>query len=124
VKDRLDARESILGGARYITQLRDGLPEDIPEPDRTWMAMAAYNIGLGHLQDARDLARRQGKNPNAWRDMKEILPLLTRSRHNASLRYGFARGGEARAFAENVRIYYDILSRYEKPYRDIWSVGG
>lgn len=124
VKDRLDARESILGGARYLTQLRDGLPGDIPEPDRTWLAMAAYNIGLGHLQDARVLARRLGRNPNEWRDMKEILPLLARSKHNAGLRYGFARGGEARAFTENVRIYYDILSRYEKPYRDIWSLGG
>lgn len=122
VKDRLDARESILGGARYIAQLRDGLPESIPEPDRTWLALAAYNIGLAHLQDARVLAQRLGRDPDSWRDMKEVLPLLARSRHNAGLRYGFARGGEARAFAENVRIYYDILSRYEKPYRDIWSL--
>ncbi|HNQ03510.1 MAG TPA: membrane-bound lytic murein transglycosylase MltF [Thiobacillaceae bacterium] len=123
VKDRLDARESILGGARYITQLRDGLPREVPEPDRIWLAMAAYNLGLGHVRDARELARRLGKNPNSWRDMKDVLPLLARPRHHAGLRYGYARGGEARAFAENVRIYYDILTRYEKPYRDIWPLG-
>ena len=121
VKNRLDARESIQGGARYIGQLRDGLDQEILEPDRTWFALAAYNIGPGHLEDARILARRLGKNPDTWLDMKEILPLLSRAQHNRKLRYGFARGGEARAFAENVRIYYDILSRYEKPYRDIWS---
>lgn len=121
VKNRLDARESILGGARYLIMLRDGLPVDIPEPDRTWLALAAYNIGPGHLEDARRLARKLGRNPNDWRDMKATLPLLARSQYNSRLRYGFARGGEARAFAENVRIYYDILSRYEKPYRDIWS---
>lgn len=123
VQNRLDPRESILGGARYIVMLKEGLPEDIPEPDRTWLALAAYNIGPGHLEDARRLASKLGRNPDDWRDMKATLPLLARSQHNSKLRYGFARGGEARAFAENVRIYYDILSRYEKPYRDIWSLG-
>ena len=118
VKDRLDARESILGGARYVVQLKSALPEEIPEPDRTWLALAAYNIGQGHLNDARSLARRLGKNPDEWRDMKAVLPLLSRSEHAGSLKYGYARGGEARAFAENVRIYYDILLKYEKPYRE------
>jgi membrane-bound lytic murein transglycosylase F len=119
VKDRLDARESILGGARYVLQLKSGLPETVPEPDRTWIALAAYNIGQGHLNDARGLARKLGKDPDQWRDMKMVLPLLSRREHAAALKYGFARGGEARAFAENVRIYYDILRKYEQPYRDL-----
>ncbi|MBI5331467.1 MAG: membrane-bound lytic murein transglycosylase MltF [Betaproteobacteria bacterium] len=122
VKDRLDPRESILGGARYLVMLRAGQAEDIPEPDRTWMALAAYNIGPAHLEDARTLARRLGKNPNRWSDMKEVLPLIAHPRHYAGLRYGFARGGEARTFAENVRIYYDILNRFERPYRNFWSL--
>jgi membrane-bound lytic murein transglycosylase F len=119
VKDRLDARESILGGARYVLQLKSGLPETVPEPDRTWIALAAYNIGLGHLNDARGLARKLGKDPDQWRDMKMVLPLLSRREHAGLLKYGFARGGEARAFAENVRIYYDILRKYEQPYRSL-----
>jgi membrane-bound lytic murein transglycosylase F len=86
------------------------------------LALVAYNIGPGHLENARRLARKLGRNPDEWRDMKAILPLLSRSKREAGSRDGFARGGEARAFAENVRIYYDILSRYEKPYRDIWSL--
>ncbi len=116
VKDRLDARESIMGGARYLALQKAGLPKDIPEPDRTWMALASYNIGSGHLSDARRLARKLGKDPNSWKDIKEVLPLLSRSGFSADLKYGFCRGGEARAFTENVRIYYDILSKYEKPY--------
>jgi len=120
VDNRLDARQSILGGARYLAQLRDALPGSIQEPDRTWFALAAYNIGPGHLEDARRLAKKLGRNPDQWVDMKDTLPLLARSRHNQGLRHGFARGGEARALAENVRIYYDILTRYEKPYRDSW----
>jgi membrane-bound lytic murein transglycosylase F len=119
VKDRLDARESILGGARYLLQLKSGLLEAVPEPDRTWIALAAYNIGLGHLNDARGLARKLGKDPDQWRDMKMVLPLLSRREHAAEMKYGFARGGEARAFAENVRIYYDILLKYEQPYRNL-----
>lgn len=121
VKDRLDPRESVLGGARYVAMLRDGLPADVAEPDRTWLALAAYNIGRGHLDDARRLARRLGRNPNDWRDMKQVLPLLSRAEHSRVLQYGYARGGEARAFAENVRIYYDILLKYEKPYRPLLS---
>jgi membrane-bound lytic murein transglycosylase F len=118
VKDRLDPRESILGGARYIIRLRQALPEQIPEPDRTWMALAAYNIGDGHLQDARNLARKLGKNPDSWADMKAVLPLLSNREHAGKLKYGYARGGEARAMTENIRIYFDILAKFEKPYRE------
>lgn len=118
VKNRLDARESILGGARYIVMLRDRLPADIAEPDRTWLALAAYNLGMGHVYDARRLARHLGKDADAWLDMKDVLPLLAQPSHAGRLRHGYARGGEARAFVENVRIYYDILNQYEPPYRE------
>ena len=119
VKNRLDARESILGGARYINALMAALPQQIAQPDRVWMALAAYNLGMGHLQDARALTEKLGRNPNAWNDLKEVLPLLSRGKYAAGLKNGFARGGEALAFVENVRIYYDILTRYEKPYRGV-----
>lgn len=124
VRNRLDARESILGGARYLAMLKDKLPEEVPEPDRTWLALAAYNIGPGHLNDARNLARKLGKDANAWNDMKAVLPLIARAEYRDRLRYGYARGGEARALAENVRVYYDILLKYEPPYRETdWLAG-
>lgn len=113
VTDRTDPRQSILGGARYLAQLKERLPESIQDPDRTWMALAAYNIGPSHLGDAMRLARRMGRDPYVWPDMKEILPLLAQRTHAATLLHGFARGGEALAFAENVRIFYDILKKYE-----------
>ncbi|MDW8324125.1 MAG: membrane-bound lytic murein transglycosylase MltF [Burkholderiales bacterium] len=119
VRDRLDARESILGGARYLRMLIDMVPAQVPEPDRTWMALAAYNIGPGHFAATLRLAERLERNPHAWRDVKDVLPKLARSRHEGEFRYANARGGEARAFAENVRVYYDILARYEPPYREV-----
>lgn len=119
VKDRLDPEESILGGSRYIVSLMAALPEHIASPDRVWMALAAYNVGMGHVQDARTLAQSLGRDPDSWNDLKEVLPLLSRGKYASKLKYGYARGGEARAFVENVRIYYDILAKYEKPYREL-----
>jgi membrane-bound lytic murein transglycosylase F len=117
VKDRLDPRQSILAGAKYFVDLRNSLPARIAEPDRTWMALAAYNQGLGHLEDGRVLTQRMGFNPDIWIDVKKALPLIARSDYYVTLKHGFARGGEAVALTENVRTYYDILMRLEEPYR-------
>ena len=116
VTDRLDARQSILAGARYFALLKDKLPTRIKEPDRTWMALAAYNQGPSHLEDARILAQRMGLSPDAWVDLKRTLPLLSQSEHFRDLKHGFARGGQAVVLAESVRIYYEILQKYEPPY--------
>lgn len=121
VDNRLDPAQSILGGARYLALLKDMLPERIPEPDRTWIALAAYNLGYGHLEDARVLAQRLGLDPDAWVDVKATLPLLAQARYNRNLEHGYARGGEAVILAENVRTYYDILVKYQPPHRPLFS---
>lgn len=119
VDDRLDARQSILGGAKYLALLLDQMPLKIVEPDRTWMALAAYNQGQGHVEDARVLAQRKNLNPAAWCDIKQTMPLLASSSFHPSVKHGFCRGGEAVIFVENVRTYYDILVKYEKPYKPL-----
>jgi membrane-bound lytic murein transglycosylase F len=88
-----------------------------PEPDRTWIALSAYNIGFGHLEDARAIARSLKLEPNVWVNMKQVLPLLMRPEHASVTRFGYARGGEAVILVENVRQYYDILLRIEAPHR-------
>lgn len=113
VKDRLDARESILGGARYLGLIADSLPPRIREPDRTWLALAAYNLGIGHLEDARILAQRRGLSPDTWQDVKLALPGLADPATYQQLKHGFARGHEAMQFVDNVRNYQDILGRIE-----------
>lgn len=117
VSNRLNARESILAGARYLGFLRDQLPLSTREPDRTWLALTAYNLGLGHLKAARSLARQLNTNPDSWYDMKRILPLLAKPEYYQGLKSGRGRGGEAVILAENIRSYYDILSRHEDAYR-------
>jgi membrane-bound lytic murein transglycosylase F len=113
VKNRLDGRESILGGARYLGLLADALPSRIGEPDRTFLALAAYNLGIGHLEDARVLAQKRGLSPDKWQDVKLALPGLADPATFPELRHGFARGYEAIRFVDNVRNYQDILARVE-----------
>jgi membrane-bound lytic murein transglycosylase F len=116
VANRLDPRQSIIAGARYLLELKEMLPQKVQEPDRTWLALAAYNLGLGHVEDARVLAQRQGLDPNLWVDVKQTLPLLTRYEYYSTVKRGFCRGGEALALTENIRNYYDILATLEPPH--------
>lgn len=109
ISDRLDPTESIDGAARYLKSLASRLPDSITEPDRSWFMLASYNIGLGHVLDARRLTERMGDNPDHWVDVRQHLPLLTQPRHYKQLRYGYARGPEAVKYVGNVRTYYDML---------------
>ena len=115
VKNRLDARESIIGGAKYLQLLRETVPTRIPEPDRTWLALAAYNQGYGHLEDARILTQRMKLQADSWLDVRKAYLRLRDPDVHDSLKHGFARGDEAVQFVENIRNYTDILTRLEKP---------
>jgi len=115
VADRLDPRQAVTGGARYLAMLHKKLARDVPEPDRTWMVTAAYNIGLGGINNARTLARQLGKNENTWVGVKSVLPLLAKPRYANTFKTGPVRGGEALIMAENIRNFYDIL-RHEHPH--------
>jgi membrane-bound lytic murein transglycosylase F len=112
VTESLDPEQSILGGARYLRDLYDRV-NYIPLPDRLWFALAGYNVGLSHLEDARILTQRQGKDPFKWNDVKEVLPLLEQPRWYNRTRYGFARGSEPVIFVNRVRTYYDILVKLD-----------
>ncbi|MEO8132938.1 MAG: membrane-bound lytic murein transglycosylase MltF, partial [Betaproteobacteria bacterium] len=116
VTDRLDPAQSVAAGAQLVAKLKNALPERIPEPDRTWLALAAFNVGLAHLEDARVLAQHQRLNPDSWTDIKKSLPQLARPDGAAQAKHGFARGGQAVIFVENIRALYDILAHLEAQY--------
>ena len=109
IDNRLDPEKSILGGANYFQMVKDKIPERIQEPDRTWLALAAYNVGFGHLEDARILTEKQGGNPDRWIDVRERLPLLSQKKWYKQTKYGYARGHEPVIYVENIRSYYDTL---------------
>ncbi|MCA1768424.1 MAG: membrane-bound lytic murein transglycosylase MltF [Halomonas sp.] len=114
VSDRLDPAQSIDGGARYLRELKDRLPESIEGEDRLFMAMAAYNVGLGHLYDARRITESRGGNPDRWADVRESLPLLQEREWHSQTRYGYARGGEPVIYVRNIRRYHEILSYVDR----------
>ncbi len=138
VTSRLDPEQSLRGGLRYMISLHNRMPSRIPEPDRTKFALAAYNVGFGHLNDARILAQRAGANPDSWDEVAEYLPLLRQRRYYSTVEHGFARGNEPVVYVENIYRFKSILEWYtwqrdldienmfvepaapeENPYRDI-----
>ena len=113
VKDRLDPLQSLRGGARYLKNIKRRLPQRITEPDLTWFALAAYNIGMGHLEDARVITQRRGGNPDVWADVNQRLPLLQQSKYYESVRHGYARGSEPVNYVKNIQHYYNILQLHD-----------
>ncbi len=114
IKDRTDPAQSIYGGAKYYTQVLNRIPDSIKGQNRKWMALAAYNVGFGHLQDARKLARQLGKNPDLWSDVKEVLPLLSKPKYYKNTRHGYARGWEPVEYVENIRQFHNVLTQYHQ----------
>jgi membrane-bound lytic murein transglycosylase F len=109
VSDPKDPRQSIFGGARYFKLVFDKIPSHVPEPDRTWFALAAYNTGYGHLEDARVLTQKAGRDPDSWQDVREFLPLLAQEHWYTQTENGYARGWEPVRYVDNVRGYRDLL---------------
>ncbi len=114
IEDRLDPWQSIDGGSRYLKMLMDKLPARIKQPDRLWLALAAYNVGTGHLEDARILTQKAGDDPDNWLDVRKHLPLLASPEWHKKTRHGYARGYEPVAYVNRIRGYYAILSWYDR----------
>ena len=113
VTDRLDPKQSVPAGAKYIQKMVETVPSRIPEPDRTYMALAAYNIGYAHVEDARVLAMRLKLNPDRWADVKKTLVMLNDPEYYSTVKYGYASGGAPVIFVESIRSYQRILERYQ-----------
>ncbi len=109
VDDRVDPRSSIFGGAQFFARQTERIPDTVDEPDRTWMALAAYNVGFNHLKDARSIVEWQGGHPDRWLDVSKALPLLAKREWYSRMPYGYARGWEPVLYVNNIRAYYDLL---------------
>lgn len=114
VKNRLDAKQSIYGGARYFKRMLDKVPDRITGPDRVWLALAAYNMGYGHLEDARRLTQHFGGNPDKWTDVREYVRKLSKRKYYKSTKHGYARGWEAVDYVQNIRNFYNIVAWHQR----------
>lgn len=110
VKSIYDPNQNIRAGVRMMKDLVAHFDKAV-FPDRWYLALAAYNVGIGHVQDARDLARQRNLDPNRWASLKETLPLLRFRKYYKHARYGYCRGTEPVAYIRQILVYYDILKR-------------
>jgi membrane-bound lytic murein transglycosylase F len=110
VTDRLDMNQSIDAAAEYLLKLRNRLPARIKEPERTWFAVGAYNMGFKHIMNAYVAARKKGLNRTQWSVVSETLPNL----------YGtsFSKGVQAQDYVERIQIFTDILRFYDLHQRE------
>jgi membrane-bound lytic murein transglycosylase F len=114
--DRLDPKQSIPAGAKFFLWIKDQFPERIQEPDRTFMTLASYNIGYGHIEDARVLAQRLKLDPDRWADVKKAMMLLTESKYYANAKHGYCGCAQPLIYTESIRSYYKILEKHEPAY--------
>jgi len=123
LKNRLEAKDSIFAGTRYLSKLHQSIGDEVSEPDRTLMALAAYNLGFGHLQDARTLAERLKKPANTWAGIRAVLPLLQKKKYYSTLPNGYARGNEAVQYVDRIRTYHKVLIMAMLP-DGLYGMGG
>lgn len=115
VSDIFNPAENIRAGVRHLMNFY-AFYDKAAYPARLYIALAAYNIGQGHILDARNLARRQNLDPNRWESLVRTLPLLSRQKYFQDAIYGYCRGSEPIAFVKKIRIYYDILRHRDVSY--------
>ena len=125
VTDRTDPRQSVLGGTKYLVQMRKQIDDEVGRPDNNYYALAAYNVGLGHVQDAQELVKRGGEDDTLWSNLRDALPLLSKPAYYTTLKYGKARGHEPVRYVDSIRNYYALLSRLEvRPNSDAAALKG
>ncbi len=110
VKDLFDPAINLDAGIRHLKKLYDFF-DKAQGLNRFYIALAAYNIGQGHILDARNLARQMGLSPNRWTSLKKTLPLLRQRKYYKKSKYGYCRGTEPIEYVRQIMLYYDILKR-------------
>jgi len=109
----LDPKINIMAGTEYLKWLDDyWKSQGISDPgERIKFVLASYNVGLGHVEDARKLAIKYGKNPDKWDDNVEYY-LLQKSKpefyNDEVVEYGYARGEEP------VNYVKEVLERFHQ----------
>jgi membrane-bound lytic murein transglycosylase F len=106
INDPTDPEQSIRGGLKYMQQLSDHY-QDVAEPiERYRFALAAYNSGFGHVDDARKLTRAARQDPAIWRQVAPWLLKLSDKKYAKKARFGFCRGSEPVDYVRHIDERY------------------
>jgi len=110
VTDIADPNENLRGGIEHLSWIDEALKPDIKDDsERLYFVLAAYNVGLGHILDARNLAGKYGKNPSVWKDNVDFF-LKNKSEKKYYLdpvvKHGYCRGEEPYCYVNQVMERY------------------
>ncbi|MCM1530699.1 MAG: transporter substrate-binding domain-containing protein [Bacteroides sp.] len=114
---RSGTEEQIAAGVRYLKSIYRALPKEIPEQEQRYFVLGAYNIGLGHILDARRLAQKHGADPNVWHhNVEDYLLLKSKPEYyrDTASRNGYANGKQAVDFVRKIEtraMHYRNLTK-------------
>lgn len=109
-----DAALNIQVGGAYLAWLMARFdPEGVDRTEQIRFALAAYNVGLGHIRDARALARLTGRDPDKWFGaVEDALRLKEWPRWHARTRFGYCRPQEPIDYVNRVQAAYELYARH------------
>jgi len=107
-----DVEQSTHAGVRYLAKLIGEFDESLDYRQRVRFALASYNAGRGHVDDARILAKAQGLDPDRWfQNVEKAMLLLQTPEHASRARHGYCRGVEPVRYVSEIQSRYDVYSR-------------
>jgi membrane-bound lytic murein transglycosylase F len=102
--DLQDPDVGLHAGVRYLDWLQERFDPELPVQDHMWFALASYNAGVGHVRDARRLARKMGWNHNRWfGNVERAMLLLSKRKYARQARHGYVRGSEPVKYVREIR---------------------
>jgi membrane-bound lytic murein transglycosylase F len=108
VKRPEDPRDSVRAGASYLARLSSRLDSRLDLQQRLRFALAAYNVGFGHLEDAQRLARERGLDATRWfGHVERAMLLLEQPAFYRRARHGYCRGSEPVKYVSEIQARYD-----------------
>ncbi|WP_198265671.1 transporter substrate-binding domain-containing protein [sulfur-oxidizing endosymbiont of Gigantopelta aegis] len=112
IKDLDKAENGLRAGLKYMDWLNSQISDELPADVQFWFILSAYNAGLGHLKDARILAKQQGLNPNRWfGNVEQAFLMLSKPKYHKKARYGYVRGTEPVAYVKKIQALYELYSK-------------
>lgn len=112
IKDLDKPENGLRAGVKYMAWINEQLSDELPADVQVWFTLAAYNAGLGHLKDARILAKQKGLNPNRWfGHVEKAFLLLSKPKYYKRARYGYVRGTEPVSYVKSIQALYELYSK-------------
>ena len=117
---RFDPEQNISASTRYIRKVSQSFSDIKDAEERIKFTLAAYNGGVGHVQDAQTLTRKAGRDHQVWQEVAPFILHLSEPRYyrDPDVLNGYMRGSETEAY---VRLIMNRWNQYRGSARSYTS---